>query len=173
MLAYIKCCYALRDFSHIGYSNINRLMEPNFCSFATDSFGPTMATRHLKLLVLLAPALSVCSLCHGLFRCTCCLVAWESATILALLALFVRFYSIAWVILCWVMSVGALVLLVHLHLHLLSSLWVNSSVRITLSVQLYTYVSSSGSMVVHFFAVLSVRFWFWQPPVLWFCIISC
>ena len=41
------------------------------------------------------------------------------------------------------------------------------------------YVSSSGSVVVRFFAALSIHhklvlgFWFWELPVSWFCLLDC
>ena len=150
-------------------------MEPNFCSSATDSFGLTTVTHHSRLPVLLTPALSVLcirGLYHGLFTWIRCSVAWESATLLALLALLVCFYSIAWVILCWVMSVGALVLLAHFQLRLLFSLLVDASVRTTLFPSVFVLVGFCGGLL--FCSALCtpqtlLGFWFWQLSVLWFC----
>ena len=142
-------------------------MEPNFCFSATDSIGPTTATRRMRLLVLLMPAFS-CGLCHGLLTLVRCPVALEFATFLALLALVVQFYSIVWVTLCWILSVGALVLLALFQLRLLFSFHVNTSVLGTLFLSVDVLVGFYGGSL---FAALSIHhelllgFWFWQLPV--------
>ena len=148
-------------------------VEPNFCS--SDFFGPTYATatRHSRLLVLLMPAFSVLrSVCHGLFTFTCCQVASESATILTLLSLFVRF-GLSCAGLC------------------LQELWCCLRISNFVSYPLvgwmpwfgllsvHQYVSSSASVVVRFFAALSVQrelllgFWFWQLPIYGFALPAC